>query len=156
MKYFGRALSICSLITATTISHLQRNQAFVPEYYGDFAFPKLFLKTTNATVTKSKGGERWQLTRWVEILCRVCQEEEEEKVPRNSKKLRRNRDQMWGELDPALIRLTLLSFVGAFTSSSSFSLLANSSNLTSTLFAWCKCLLSNKWQRWENNNTQAK
>ena len=49
MKYFGRAPSICSLITASTISHFQRNQLFVIKFLGTEMIQIVF--------TKSKGGE---------------------------------------------------------------------------------------------------
>ena len=140
--YFGSHLSLVGnsrgivdeILWASSL-HLQLNYS-----YNNFTFskkpslcyrilwglvvPQRSSKNTNAKVTKSKGGE------WVTVdtmggdFVSCLPRRREEKVPTNSKKLRRrNWGQMWGESDPALTRLTLLSFVGPFTTSSSFSLL---------------------------------
>ena len=154
MKYFGRAPPICSLITATTISHFQRNQLFVIQYFGDWN------DTNSFHQIKGRGeGGRWQATRWVEILCRVCRRYSEEKLfvfDSVKKSFADSVKKGWREIQrreksganvvtrPPFIgdtRLPLLSFVGAFTSSSSFSLLSNSSKLAFKLFARCKVRL---------------
>ena len=158
MKYFGGAPSICSLITGTTISHSQRNKVCDNKIAFGITIPKnvpiKYYKYVGflTTLTKSKGGEmgvgdtsdttsRDFVSRFKHSVRR------EQKLPRNSKKRRKGKSSpnvatrsplirgdtpyTWGHLTPPYTSrtdLTLLSFVGVFTSSS-FSLLPDSSKL---------------------------
>ena len=160
MKYFGRAPPICSLITPTAIWHSQRNSACYEILLSNFWKHKMIWAFYHLESEQSTVYIRWQVTGGVEILCRVRREEqkmprysnaacrEEKKLARNSKK--GEIEAKCGHLTPFIrdTRLTLLSFVGAFTSCSSFSLLSNSSPLF--LFGVdFHFVLVNKWQRWE-------
>ena len=132
MKYFGQAPSICSLITASTISHFQRNQRFfVIQCFGDW-------NDINFHQIKGRGEDgRWQATRWVEILCRFCPQHCGEKFADNTVK------KSWGEIQrreksrpnvvtwPPLYETPawLYCHLSALSRAPPFSLLSNSSRL---------------------------